>query len=291
MTLVSMSEMLVNAKKEKYAVPQFNIINMEFTQAIVEVSNEENSPVILGVGEPTIKYMGMDYVIAIANAAAKNSSIPIALHLDHGSSFEVVMQCIKAGFSSVMIDGSKYSFEKNIALTNKVVEAAHSVGVSVEAELGTIGGAEDNIYVNENDVILPSAEEAIEFWNHTNLDALAVAVGTAHGMYKIEPKIRFDVISKIANSIPVPLVLHGGSGVPDQDIQKAIAIGISKINVNTENQVAFSNAVRQIINSNDDIQDSRLFLRVGRDAVKEMVRSKIRLFSSANKTDAIILNK
>ncbi|MCM3729801.1 class II fructose-1,6-bisphosphate aldolase [Neobacillus cucumis] len=291
MTLVSMSEMLGKAKKEKYAVPQFNIINMEFTQAIVEVSNEENSPVILGVGEPTIKYMGMEYVIAIANAAAKNSSIPITLHLDHGSSFEVVMQCIKAGFSSVMIDGSKYSFEKNIALTNKVVEAAHSVGVSVEAELGTIGGAEDNIFVNENDVILPSAEEAIEFWNHTNVDALAVAVGTAHGMYKIEPKIKFDVISKISNSIPVPLVLHGGSGVPEQDIQKAINCGISKINVNTENQVAFSNAVRQIINNNDDIQDSRLFLRVGRDAVKEMVRSKIRLFSSANKTDAIILNK
>ena len=291
MTLVPMSEMLVKAKKEKYAVPQFNIINMEFTQAIVEVSNEENSPVILGVGEPTIKYMGMEYVIAIANAAAKNSSIPIALHLDHGSSFEVVMQCIKAGFSSVMIDGSKYSFEKNIALTNKVVEAAHSVGVSVEAELGTIGGTEDNIYVNENDVILPSAEEAIEFWNHTNVDALAVAVGTAHGMYKIEPKIKFDVISKIYNSIPVPLVLHGGSGVPDQDIQKAIHCGISKINVNTENQVAFSNAVKQIINSNNDIQDSRLFLRVGREAVKQMVRSKIRLFNSANKTDAIILNK
>jgi len=291
MTLVPMSEMLVKAKKEKYAVPQFNIINMEFTQAIVEVSNEENSPVILGVGEPTIKYMGMEYVIAIANAAAKNSSIPIALHLDHGSSFEVVMQCIKAGFSSVMIDGSKYSFEKNIALTNKVVEAAHSVGVSVEAELGTIGGTEDNIYVNENDVILPSAEEAIEFWNHTNVDALAVAVGTAHGMYKIEPKIKFDVISKISNSIPVPLVLHGGSGVPDQDIQKAIHCGISKINVNTENQVAFSNAVKQIINSNNDIQDSRLFLRVGREAVKQMVRSKIRLFNSANKTDAIILNK
>ena len=291
MTLVPMSEMLVKAKKEKYAVPQFNIINMEFTQAIVEVSNEENSPVILGVGEPTIKYMGMEYVIAIANAAAKNSSIPIALHLDHGSSFEVVMQCIKAGFSSVMIDGSKYSFEKNIALTNKVVEAAHSVGVSVEAELGTIGGTEDNIYVNVNDVILPSAEEAIEFWNHTNVDALAVAVGTAHGMYKIEPKIKFDVISKISNSIPVPLVLHGGSGVPDQDIQKAIHCGISKINVNTENQVAFSNAVKQIINSNNDIQDSRLFLRVGREAVKQMVRSKIRLFNSANKTDAIILNK
>jgi fructose-bisphosphate aldolase class II len=290
MTLVPITEMLVKAKQEKYAVPQFNIINMEFTQAIVEVSNEENSPVILGVGEPTIKYMGMEYIIAIANAAAKNSSIPIALHLDHGSSFEVVMQCIRAGFSSVMIDGSKYTLENNILLTKKVVEAAHSVGVSVEAELGTIGGTEDNIHIDENDVILPSSHEAIEFWNKTKVDVLAVAVGTAHGMYKIEPKIRFDVISEISNSIPVPLVLHGGSGVPDQDIKKSIECGISKINVNTENQVAFSNAVRKIINSNDDIQDSRLFLRVGREAVKEMVRSKIRLFNSINKNDPSLIN-
>ncbi|MEH7252801.1 class II fructose-1,6-bisphosphate aldolase [Neobacillus niacini] len=286
MTLLPMTEMLLKAKKEKYAVPQFNIINMEFTQAIVEVSTEENSPVILGVGEPTIKYMGMEYVMAIVEASMKNSSVPIALHLDHGSSFEVVMMCIRAGFSSVMIDGSKYSFEENIALTRKVVEAAHSVEVSVEAELGTIGGTEDNLHVDENDVILPNSEEAIEFWNHTKVDALAVAVGTAHGMYKIEPNIRFDVISEVSKSIPVPLVLHGGSGVPDQDIKRAIGCGISKINVNTENQVAFSDAVRKIINSHDNIQDSRLFLRVGRDAVKEMVRSKIRLFNSINKNDA-----
>jgi fructose-bisphosphate aldolase, class II len=285
MTLLPMTDMLLKAKKEKYAVPQFNIINMEFTQAIVEVSTEENSPVILGVGEPTIKYMGMEYVMAIAEAAAKNSPIPISLHLDHGSSFEVVMQCIRAGFSSVMIDGSKYSFDENISLTKKVVESAHSVGVSVEAELGTIGGTEDNLHVHEKDVILPSSDEAIEFWNYTRVDALAVAVGTAHGMYKIEPNIRFDVISDVSKSIPVPLVLHGGSGVADQDIKRAIECGISKINVNTENQVAFSNAVRRIINSHDDIQDSRLFLRVGREAVKEMVRSKIRLFSSINKND------
>lgn len=283
MTLVPMTKMLQKAKKGKYAIPQFNIINMEFTQAIVEAANEENYPVILGVGEPTIQYMGMDYVLSIVTAAAKNSSVPIALHLDHGSSFEVVMRCIRAGFSSVMIDGSSLPLEENIILTKKVVEAAHSVGVSVEAELGTIGGTEDDISVAEKDVILPSAVEAIEFWKHTQADALAVAVGTAHGMYKRKPNIQFDVISEVAQAVPVPLVLHGGSGVPDSDITKAISLGISKINVNTENQVAFTEAVRAVLSSQNEISDSRLFLRAGRAAVKDMVRSKIRLFRANHK--------
>ncbi|MFD1167886.1 class II fructose-1,6-bisphosphate aldolase [Oceanobacillus caeni] len=280
MTLVPVTEMLQKAKKNKYAVPQFNIINMEFTQAIVEVANEENYPVILGVGEPTIQYMGMDYIISIVNAATKNSLVPIALHLDHGSSFEVVMKCIRAGFSSVMIDGSSLSLEENIILTKKVVEAAHSVGVSVEAELGTIGGTEDDITVKEEDVILPNAEEAIEFWKQTRVDALAVAVGTAHGMYKKKPNIQFDVISEVAQAVPVPLVLHGGSGVPDDDITRAISLGVSKINVNTENQVAFTEAVRAVLSTQSEISDSRIFLRTGRAAVKVMARSKIQLFGA-----------
>jgi fructose-bisphosphate aldolase, class II len=264
---------------------------MEFTQAIIETSNEENSPVILGVGEPTIKYMGMEYVIAIAKAATERSSIPIALHLDHGSSFEVVMQCIRAGFSSVMIDGSRYSLDQNISLTRKVVEAAHSVGVSVEAELGSIGGTEDEITVEEDDVTLPTAEGAIDYWNQTKVDALAVAVGTAHGMYKREPKIKFDVIRDVSNSISAPLVLHGGSGVSDIDIKKAIECGVSKINVNTENQVAFSEATRKVILSNNQIHDARLFLREGREAVKNMVRTKIRLFNAFQKSVATTLSE
>jgi len=256
--------------------------NLEFAQAIADAAAELNSPFIYGVSEGALKYMGMEYTVAMAKAAAKKTGLPIALHLDHGSSFEVAMACIRAGFTSVMFDGSHYPLEENIRLTKEIVKAAHAMGVSVEGELGTIGGVEDDLSVDEADAMLANPEEAIRFYEETGVDALAIAVGTAHGMYKGEPKIRFDIIEEVASKIPVPIVLHGGSGVPDESIRKAIAAGVGKINVNTENQVACTEKVREVLAKDPKIIDPRKYLAPARAAMIEVVKSKIKLFGSEN---------
>ncbi len=283
MPLVPMTEFLPRAKAEKFAVGQFNMNNLEFTKAITEAAMEERSPFIFGVSEGAIKYMGLEYAVAMARVAAEESGLPIALHLDHGSSFEIVMKCIRAGFTSVMFDGSHLPLEENIRLTKKVVEAAHAVGVSVEGELGTIGGVEDDLSVDDEDAMLAKPEEAIRFWEETGVDALAIAVGTAHGMYKGEPRIRFEIIEEVARNIDVPIVLHGGSGVPDEAIRKSIELGVGKINVNTENQVAMTNTIRDIFARDEKVYDPRKYLGPAKDAMKEVVRAKIRLFGSAGK--------
>ncbi|TCS95565.1 class II fructose-1,6-bisphosphate aldolase [Hazenella coriacea] len=283
MPLVSMNEFLPRAKKEGFAVGQFNINNLEYVQAITAAGKEENSPLIFGASEGAIRYMGLDNMVALSKVAAKESGLPIALHLDHGSSFEVVMQCIRAGFSSVMFDGSHYPLEENIRLTKKVVEAAHAVGVSVEGELGTIGGVEDDLDVAEEDASLANPKDAIRFWEETQVDAMAIAVGTAHGMYKGVPKIRYEIIEEVSKKIDAPIVLHGGSGVPDESIQKAISLGVGKINVNTENQVESTKVIRELLDQNPNIIDTRKFMGPARDIIKEVVKGKIRLFGSANK--------
>lgn len=282
MPLVSMNEFLPKAKANKFAVGQFNMNNLEFAQAITEAAIAEQSPFIFGVSEGAIKYMGLEYTVAIAKAAADKSGLPIALHLDHGSTFEVAMQCIRAGFSSVMFDGSHHSFEDNIRLTKEVVRAAHAMGVSVEGELGTIGGVEDDISVDAEHANLAKPEEAIRFYEETGVDALAIAVGTAHGMYSGEPNIHFDIIEEVASKIPVPIVLHGGSGVPDDAIRKSIQAGVGKINVNTENQVACTNAIREVLAKDAKVYDPRKYLTPARNAMVEVVREKIRLFGSNN---------
>jgi fructose-bisphosphate aldolase class II len=283
MPLVSMSEFLPQARAGKYAVGQFNMNNLEFAQAIVDAAIEENSPFIYGVSEGALKYMGIEFTVALAKAAAQKSGLPIALHLDHGSSFEVAMKCIRAGFSSVMFDGSHYSFEENVRITKEVVKAAHAMGVSVEGELGTIGGVEDDLSVDEADASLAKPEEAIRFYEETGVDCIAIAVGTAHGMYAAEPNIRYDIIKKVADAVPVPVVLHGGSGVPDEDIRKAIQAGVGKINVNTENQVACTETIRQVLAKDSGIIDPRKYLTPARKAMVDVVRSKIILFGSSNK--------
>jgi fructose-bisphosphate aldolase class II len=277
-----MNEFLPKAKANKFAVGQFNMNNLEFAQAIVEAAIREKSPFIYGVSEGALKYMGIEFTVAIAEAAAKKSGLPIALHLDHGSSFEVAMKCIRAGFSSVMFDGSHYPLEENIRLTKEIVKAAHAMGVSVEGELGTIGGTEDDISVDEADAALAKPEEAIRFYEETGVDALAIAVGTAHGMYKGEPKIRFDIIREVAAKVPVPIVLHGGSGVPDDAIREAIQCGVGKINVNTENQVACTNKIREVLGKDGKVYDPRKYLGPAREAMIEVVAEKIRLFGSSN---------
>ncbi|WP_135554458.1 class II fructose-1,6-bisphosphate aldolase [Paenibacillus cymbidii] len=282
MPLVSMNEFLPKAKAKKFAVGQFNMNNLEFAQAIMQAALELKSPFIYGVSEGAIKYMGIEFTVAIAEAAAKKSGLPIALHLDHGSSFEVAMKCIRAGFSSVMFDGSHHGFEDNIRLTKEVVKAARAMGVSVEGELGTIGGVEDDISVDEEDANLAKPEEAIRFYEETGVDCLAIAVGTAHGMYAGEPNIRFDIIEKVSAAIPVPVVLHGGSGVPDEMIRKAIEAGVGKINVNTENQVACTETIRSVLAKDAKVYDPRKYLTPARQAMVDVVKSKIELFGSAN---------
>lgn len=282
MALVSMNEFLPKAKANKFAVGQFNMNNLEFAQAIVEAAMEENSPFIYGISEGALRYMGIEFTVAMAEAAAKKSGLPIALHLDHGSSFEVAMKCIRAGFSSVMFDGSHHSFEENIRLTKEVVKAAKAMGVSVEGELGTIGGVEDDLSVDEADATLAKPEEAIRFYEETEVDCLAIAVGTAHGMYAGEPNIRFDIIEAVTKAIPVPIVLHGGSGVPDAMIKRAILAGAGKINVNTENQVACTAAIRDALNKDAKVIDPRKYLGPAKQAMIDVVRSKIKLFGSSN---------
>lgn len=283
MPLVSMNHFLPRAKKEGFAVGQFNINNLEYVQAITAAAQEERSPIIFGASEGAIRYIGLNNVVALARVAAEESGLPIALHLDHGSSFEMVMKCIRAGFSSVMFDGSHYPLEENIRLTKKVVEAAHAVGVSVEGELGTIGGVEDDLDVAEEDATLANPKDAIRFWEETRVDAMAIAVGTAHGMYKGIPKIRYDIIEEVSKQIEAPIVLHGGSGVPDESIQKAISLGVGKINVNTENQVASTQVVRELLGKNPDMIDPRKYLGPAREAIKEVVKGKMRLFGSSGK--------
>ncbi len=283
MPLVSMTEMLKKAKAGKYAVGQFNMNNLEFTQAIIEAAQEENSPVILGVSEGAAKYMGLEYAVAMAQVAAKQATVPVALHLDHGSSFEVAMKFIRAGFSSVMIDGSHHPFEENVVITKKVVEASHAMGISVEGELGTIGGTEDDLSVDEANARLADPKEAIEFFKLTGVDALAIAVGSAHGMYKGVPKLHHDIIRAVSQEIDIPLVLHGGSGIPDDEIVQAIAAGVGKINVNTENQVVLTQTLRDVFAKDAKVYDPRKYLGPGRQAMKEVVRGKIRLFESNGK--------
>ncbi|CAG9620108.1 class II fructose-bisphosphate aldolase [Sutcliffiella rhizosphaerae] len=284
MPLVSMTEMLKKANAEGYAVGQFNLNNLEFTQAILQAAQEENSPVILGVSEGAGRYMGgFHTVVAIVKALMKDYGItvPVAIHLDHGSSFESCAKAIHAGFTSVMIDASHHPFEENIETTTKVVELAHFHGVSVEAELGVVGGQEDDVIAEG--VIYADPNECEELVKRTGIDCLAPALGSVHGPYKGEPNLGFKEMEEINNRAGVPLVLHGGTGIPTHDIQKAISFGTAKINVNTENQIASAKAVRETLAAKTEEYDPRKYLGPAREAIKETVKGKMREFGSSNK--------
>jgi fructose-bisphosphate aldolase class II len=279
-----MKEMLNIALKEGYAVGQFNINNLEWTQAILSAAEEEKSPVILGVSEGAARYMGgFTVVTSIVKALMKemNSMVPVAIHLDHGSSFDKCKAAIEAGFTSVMIDASHFSFEENVKITQQVVEYAHKRGVSVEAELGTVGGQEDDVIADG--VIYADPIECKELVNLTGIDCLAPALGSVHGPYKGEPKLGFEEMELICKTIELPLVLHGGTGIPTDQIKKSISLGTAKINVNTENQIAFTKAARAILNSDPDVYDPRKFIGPGREAIKETVIGKMREFGSSGK--------
>lgn len=283
MALVPMAQLLIKAQAEGYAVGGFNMNNLETLQAIIEVAEEEKSPVIVQLSEGALKYVGLEYAVACVKAAAEQVSVPVALHLDHGGSFKKIMQCIRGGFSAVMIDGSKLPFEENIALVQKVVEAGHSVGVTVEAELGKIGGTEDDHTLDEREASMTKPSEAKEFAERTGIDALAIAIGTAHGPYKGKPELDFKRLEEIRAIVNIPLVLHGASGVYDEDIQRAISMGICKININTDFQQAFIGKVRDVLANDSKVYDPRKVLGPAKEAMKEVVRTKIRLFGSNNR--------
>lgn len=281
--IVSTKEMLNKAMKEGYAVPAFNIHNLETIQSVLETAGNMNSPVILAGTPGTIEYAEGDYIIAIAKAAAKKYDIPIAIHLDHFEDPNEVMKYLDMGFKSCMIDASHKAFEENIRITNEVVKYAQNLGATVEAELGRLGGQEDNIFVNEENAAYTDPESAVEFVEKTGIDSLAVAIGTAHGLYKGKPKLDYERLRAIRRLLSIPLVLHGASDVPDDMVKKAIEYGISKVNVATDLKIPFSNAIKQYFNEHPDANDPRKYLTPAKNAMMEVVRHKIEVCGSANR--------
>ncbi len=303
--LVTNKEILSAAVVEGYAVGAFNINNLETLLAIVEASVEDRSPVIIAVSPSAIKYAGLEYLANMVKTAEISASAPMALHLDHGKDLETVSKCINAGFTSVMIDGSHLNFEDNVSLTKRVVDLAHSKGVSVEGELGRLAGVEEST-VEEKEAVLTDPNAAKEFVERTSLDALAVAIGTSHGAYKFraKPKLDFERLKAIRKRVKVPLVLHGASGVPswiiekatkygaelggakgipDEHIKKAISLGITKINIDTDLRLAFTSTVREILGISPKQFDPRKILGPAKETMKEVVKAKMRLFGSSFK--------
>jgi len=283
MGFVSVAELLQKAEAGGYAVGAFNANNMEIAQAIVEAAVAERAPVIIQASQGAISYAGLDYIVALATVAASKADVPVALHLDHGTDLKQVEQCINGGFSSVMYDGSKLPLEENIAVTRRVIEMARPRGISVEAELGKIMGTEDDISVDEREALFTDPDEAEYFVRQTGVDSLAVAIGTAHGQYKGEPKLDFERLKKIREKTRIPIVLHGSSGVPDDAIREAIALGVRKINIDTNIREAFVWTMRQELEKNPKEIDPRKILGPARRAATEIIREKIRLFGSSGK--------
>jgi fructose-bisphosphate aldolase class II len=303
--LVTNKDLMVPARKNGYAIGAFNVQNLESMSAIAEAATEEKSPVIMQITPSVIKYAGLAYISNLVKTAAQLAPMPVAMHLDHGGDFETAVKCIDAGFTSVMIDGSFLNFEENVALTKRVVSIARPKGVSVEAELGKLAGVEERS-VEEKETILTDPETAVEFVEKTGVDTLAVAIGTSHGAYKFKSEAKLDLerLKVINEKINIPLVLHGASsvpqwivekankygaelsgakGIPEEQIKKAISLGIAKINIDTDLRLAFTATVREVLTNLPKNFDPRKILGPAREAMKEVAKGKMRLFGSAGK--------
>ena len=281
--LVNSKEVLEKAKEGKYAVPHFNINNLEWTRFILEECEKEKSPVILGVSEGAKKYMvGFHTATEMVKAMVEELQItvPVVLHLDHGSSVASCKEAIDAGFTSVMIDASKYSVEENIQMTKEVVEYAHQKNVTVEAEIGHVGGEEDGV---ADELAYAKVEDAVRLAKETGIDSLAPALGSVHGIYKGEPKLDFQRMMEIKEKTNLPLVLHGGSGIPDELIKKSVTCGICKLNINTDLQIVWAKAVRSFLDENQSVYDPRKVIKAGEQAIKDKIDEKIRLLESNGK--------
>ena len=282
MPLVTSKELMLDAQKNHYAIGAFNVENMEMVQAVVAAAEELSAPVIVQTTPGTLKYAPPELYYANVVAAAKAAKVPVVMHLDHGSSFELALRAFRAGYTSIMIDGSQKAFEENIAVTRAVVDACHAGGVPVEAELGKVGGKEDDLDGGEgNGYTVP--EEAAEFVERTGVDFLAVAIGTAHGVYKGIPKLDLPRINRIRELVSVPLVLHGTSGVPDETVRECIARGMCKVNYATDLRIAFTEGVREYLQQNPGVYDPKKYSAVGREKVKQYVMQKIQVCGSNGK--------
>ncbi|WP_374055057.1 ketose-bisphosphate aldolase [Rossellomorea sp. FM04394] len=291
MPFISGKEMLHHAKENGYGIGAFSAHNAETIQAILEAAEEEKAPIMIQVGQKVIQSVGLEPMKVMIDTFAKNTTIPVCIHLDHSRQYEQTMEAIQLGFQSVMFDGSGYSFGENAEITKKVVDAARALGIGNEGEIGKIGGTEDDITVDEKDALITTVEEAIAFTEATDVDYLAVSIGTAHGIYKEVPNLRFDRLKEIANAVNRPIVLHGGSDVPDEQVQRAISLGVAKINVDTELRQAFTRGVQEVFNENPDqfvLADS---LGNGKRRMKEKVQEKIRVFGSQGRAEELLLNK
>ncbi len=303
--LVTNKDLMVPARKNGYAIPALNVQNLESLKAVAEAAAEEKSPVILAISPSVVKYAGMPYIIALAKTATQQSPVPISIHLDHGEDFDICAKCIEAGFTSVMIDGSFLKYEDNVAVTKKVLANARPKGVSVEAELGKLAGIEERS-VEEKEAICTDPENAKEFVEKTGVDALAIAIGTSHGAYKFKSESKLDLerLKIISQKVAIPLVLHGASsvpqwliekatkygaelsgakGIPEEEIKKAISLGIAKVNVDTDLRLAFTATVREVLANSPKEFDPRKILGPAKEAMKQVAKSKMQLFGSSGK--------
>lgn len=276
--LVSGKQILDEANLKYFAVGAFNVNNLESLQAVIAAAEKKHSPVIIQTSEGAIKYAGLEYLSAMIRLAAQKASVPVALHLDHGTSYDVIMKCIANGWSSVMIDASKFDLETNITLTKEIVKVAHACGISVEAELGRLSGNEDQISVDQKDALFTDPDEALYFVKQTNVDSLAIAIGSAHGLYKGKPQLDFERLKTIKSLLKMPIVLHGASGIPDDDLKKAISLGVNKINIDTDLRIAFKNGCKYILDTKPDVFDPRIICGNAREFMQKVVEEKISIF-------------
>ncbi|MEE8885039.1 MAG: class II fructose-bisphosphate aldolase [Eubacteriales bacterium] len=282
MALVTSEEMLLDAQKRHYAVGAFNAENMEMVMAIVTAAEELHAPVMIQTTSGTLKYADPLMFFHMVSAAAAEVHVPVCLHLDHGPSFEMAVKCVRAGYTSVMIDGSKLPFEENIALSSKVVEMAHAAGVPVEAELGKVGGKEDDTTSGVGD-IYTDPQEAKEFVERTGINSLAVGIGTSHGFYKGTPVLDINRLSEIREVVDIPLVLHGASGLTDEQVISCVERGICKVNFATELRKAYTDAVKEYIKGDTGVFDPKKYQAKGREAVIEQVKYRIKVCGADGK--------
>ena len=282
MPLVTTEKMFADAQAGHYAVGAFNVENLEMVMAVVQAAEELRAPVILQTTPSTVKYAGLDYYLAMARVAAARATVPVAMHLDHGESFDLAMQALRTGYTSIMIDGSHESFEDNIAVTRRVVDACAPSRISVEAELGKVGGKEDDLEGGDGNPFT-DPQQAREFVERTGVNSLAVAIGTAHGLYKGTPTLGFDLLRDIRKVVSIPLVLHGASGVPEDAVRQAIELGICKVNFATELRIAYSDGIKAYLQKDPDVFDPKKYSKAGTANVVETVKAKIAFCGSAGK--------
>ncbi|MDO4941812.1 MAG: class II fructose-1,6-bisphosphate aldolase [Lachnospiraceae bacterium] len=282
MPLVISKQLLLDAQKGGYAVGAFNVENMEMVQAVIAAAEEMRSPVIMQTTPSTVKYASTDFFYANVRVAAEQASVPVVMHLDHGSSFELAMTAYRSGYTSIMIDGSHGTFEENVEVSKKVADACHPGNVPVEAELGKVGGKEDDLEGGDDNPYT-DPEQAVEFVKRTGVDSLAVAIGTAHGIYKGEPRLDLDRLSEIRKVVEIPLVLHGTSGVPDETVSECVRRGICKVNYATDLRIAFTKGVKKVFADTPDVIDPKKYNAAGREEVKQYVMQKMQVVGSVGR--------